>query len=585
MTRALFAFAIGASLVSTTMAQGTQTPVRDPQASRAAAATPPAPAGRASMTGSVSSADAGAQPIRLATVVLIGATTGTLKVTMTDANGVFRFRDLPADHYLVGASKRPYIGAVAGATRPGRPGASVVVADGQSVANVAIKLTPGAAIGGTVLDDRGHPALGVGVVVKQWRTRGGERTLMTVPNGTAVTDDRGVYRVFGLMPGQYVVYAQPPSVPAGVPLHDADVDRALAGGAVQNPAPQPAREYAAVYAPGSTMSPADAMTIDLSPGDDRDGVDMQLAFVRLVKIDGTLIAADGQPVTAGVLSTLNDDPAQPGRLTPIPAGGRFQMMLRPGAQTLQFVSRGPGPAQVGIGSIDVGDTDQSGVQVSLRPGLTLAGRLAFDSTTPPPAIGGRPIPLHAVSAAAESAHRTPLVLTNPSGAFTASNLLPGQYIVSGPMSFGASTDSIKWTIRSVFAGGKDVTDLPIVVTADAAPPEVVVTLTDAWQAVSGKIDGAPANANYTVVIFPADKTYWIPGSRRIRTTRAGSDGTFAIGGPGSTSLPAGSYLLALVTDIDKDEEFDPAFLDSIVNAATPVAIAPGAKVTQNVRIR
>jgi hypothetical protein len=580
MRRFVLALALVASIAVAAVAQGTQTPVRDPQTTRAATATTSGPSGRASIAGVVSSADSSAQPIRLAMVVLIGEKTGALDVTMTDASGAFAFHDLPADHYLVGASKRPYIGAVAGATRPARPGVPVVVADGQTISNVAIKLTPGAAISGAVVDERGHPALAVIVLVKQWRMRGGERTLATVPNGGAVTDDRGLYRIFGLAPGQYIVSAQAPTAPAGVSLRDADVDRALAGGPIPPTIAPPAREYAPVFAPGSTQSQSDAMTIDLAPGDDRQGVDMQLAWTRLVTLEGSVASADGQPITMGRLMTLGDDGSS--KAAAIRPDGHFTLRLRSGTQFVQVL--GPNNP-LGFASIDVGDTDQSGIQITLRPGLTLTGRLTFDGATAPPSIAGRAIPLHAVSAQAETAHRTPLVQTSQTGAFAVNNLMPGQYVVSGPMAFGATADSMKWTIGSVVAGGKDVTDLPIALTADAAPADVVVTMTDIWQSVSGRIEGAPANAAYTVVIFPADRQYWMAGSRRVRTTRAGSDGAFTIGGPGSSSLPAGSYLLAVVTDIDTGEEFDPAFLDAILGAATPVAVARGARVIQNVRVR
>jgi hypothetical protein len=583
MRRALLCIVIGVSLVSATRAQTPQTPARDQQAPRPASATP-APRGRAVISGVVSSGDASAQPIRMATVVLIGQLTGTLKVTMTDASGAFAFHDLAADRYLVGAGKRPYIGAVAGATRPARPGAPVVVADGQAVANVAIKLTPGAAIGGTILDDRGRPAPDVAVAVRQWRTRGGERSLTNVPNGVALTDDRGMYRFFGLAPGQYIVYAQARPAPMSVPLHDADVDRALAGGPVAAMPAASTQEYAPIYAPGSTLSLADAMTIDLSPGDDRESVDLQLTLARLVKIEGTLSFANGDAVTGGAFSVVGDDTNPIGRLTTVAPGGHFQAVLPPGRQTIQFLNRGVRSSGTGIGTIDVGDADQSGVQVELQAGLVLGGHLAFEGAAPPP-LAGRSIPLHAVSAQAEAAHRTPLVQTNQTGSFTASNLFPGQYVISGPMSFGATTDSMKWTIKSVVAGGRDLTDLPIVLSPDAAAPEIVVTMTDVWQSVSGKIQGAPASAPYTVVVFPSDRQYWLGGSRRIRTTRAAADGSFAIGGPGTSSLPPGSYLLAVVTDIDRDEEFDPTFLDSIVGAATTVGIASGANVTQDVRIR
>src|SRR5689334_22922237 len=99
----------------------------------AAAAQSPARDARASTTAS-------ARPLRLASVVLVGLSTGTLRVTMTNADGRFEVTGLPADRYQVGASKAPYLGAVAGARRPAHPGAPVALADGQRMTGVTIRL-------------------------------------------------------------------------------------------------------------------------------------------------------------------------------------------------------------------------------------------------------------------------------------------------------------------------------------------------------------------------------------------------------------------------------------------------------------
>src|SRR5437773_2547924 len=106
-----------------------QLPPRDTRPSAPA----PAPVGTGSVDGVVMSDDAPPRPLRLAYVVLIGAVTGTLRVTSTDAAGRFAFANLAADHYLIGASKPPYLGAVAGARRPARAGTPIAVAEGQHV--------------------------------------------------------------------------------------------------------------------------------------------------------------------------------------------------------------------------------------------------------------------------------------------------------------------------------------------------------------------------------------------------------------------------------------------------------------------
>ena len=94
------------------------------QTPRSTTAAAPQPSGTGVITGAVVSTESDAKPVRLAYVVIIGAATGVLRVTSTDQAGRFSFANLPADRYVVGASKAPYLGAVAGARRPARPAGS-----------------------------------------------------------------------------------------------------------------------------------------------------------------------------------------------------------------------------------------------------------------------------------------------------------------------------------------------------------------------------------------------------------------------------------------------------------------------------
>jgi hypothetical protein len=95
-----------------------------------------------------------------------------------------------------------------GAKRPGRPGSAVQIADGQQVADIRMRMLPGAVIAGTVRDASGQPVPGTRVYVMQHRFgyQTGERELTSAVSGLGEpTDDRGQYRIFGLAPGEYVI--------------------------------------------------------------------------------------------------------------------------------------------------------------------------------------------------------------------------------------------------------------------------------------------------------------------------------------------------------------------------------------------
>jgi hypothetical protein len=554
-----------------------QAPVRDPRA--AALAANAAPTGTAVIAGSVTAEDG--RPIRFAYVLLLGATTGIVKVTSSDADGKFAFGSLPVDRYTIGASKQPYLAMLAGAKRPGRPGTPIVVANGQKIGDVAIRMPMGGAITGVVTDERGQPGAGAVVSVMQWRMQNGERTLTQVA-GPINTDDEGRYRAFGLLPGEYVVTGMRFGLPLSTrALSVQEVDAALGGGAVSAPgaASQAPLRFAPVYYPGTTRA-SDAVPITVGAGEERNNADFRLETVMTSRVEGSVVTADGQPAGSMMLIMMSASgsvlqTAVSSRVTP---DGRFQIPnAQPGSYVLMVNSNS---GQFARGTLEVAGTDIFGVQLTLRPAMTMAGRLAFDSVTSP-AVGGRRIPLRALTRSDAT-----VGATDQSGAFTVTNLVPGRYVLGGPLSFGPTTDTMAWTLQSVVADGRDVTDLPLEI-ADTTPKDVVVTYTDKWQELSGRLQsqsGAPVS-DYTIIVFPEDKAYWFQGTRRIVTTRPGTDGRFTLSGKGLTTLPPGKYLLAAVTDIGREEQFDPAFLAQIVPAAVPVTLGAGEKKIQDLAIR
>src|SRR6185503_1762361 len=71
-------------------------------------------------------------------------------------------------------------------------------------------LPRGSVIAGHVSDEDGDPMPGANVRVMRYQYLQGDRRL--TPAGNAQTDDKGQYRVWGLMPGDYYVSAVARSV-------------------------------------------------------------------------------------------------------------------------------------------------------------------------------------------------------------------------------------------------------------------------------------------------------------------------------------------------------------------------------------
>ena len=585
------------ALVNTALAVQSAATAQVPQRDARKSVTPtanlaPAPTGTGTIAGEVV-ADATGTKLRLAHVVLIGATTGVLKVTATDTGGKFTFANLPADRYTVGASKLPYLGAVAGARRPVRPGTPFVLADGATLADITIRLPLGAAVSGTIYDEQGRPAPGVAVGVTKRRMQNGE--LVFVSGGSATTDDRGMYRVHGLPPGEYLVTALPPPQAGATAraLTDAEVDAALRGTPIigSSPSADPEMALAPVHFPGTTQAD-NAQALLLAPGDDRQNLDLRLERVRLARIEGVLLSADGQPAArvpvmistaTGLSPTVRSIATMPG------PDGRFRTPpVSPGTYTLLARASGSTAGQFAYARIDVGGADIAGVQLTLQPPLSMAGRVVAKGASAVPSLAGQRMQMRPLNASASGGILSPQVsATSATGEFTVTNLVPGRYVIGSTPFFGASAASVTWGLESVVVDGADVTDLAVTIAADAIPKDVVITFGDQWQQLSGRLGDAEGKAmtDYTVMVFPVNEAYWLHGTRRIITAQPGNDGRFTLGGPGPAVLPAGEYYLAAVTDVSRDEQYDPAFLQSIIPAAIRVTLAPGERRTQNLAVR
>src|SRR5689334_7776112 len=141
-------------------------------------------------------------PLTSATVwarTLTGAP--AVKSTRVDPEGRFTFEDLPVAVYTISA------------TAPGFVDQSLLMADaGQSPhyligAQLRITMIKGGVITGTVTNNKGEPVVGVPVRALSTNNLSVSLDNPFIRGGTPESDDRGVYRIYGLLPSQYTVSA------------------------------------------------------------------------------------------------------------------------------------------------------------------------------------------------------------------------------------------------------------------------------------------------------------------------------------------------------------------------------------------
>jgi hypothetical protein len=563
------------------------------------------------------------KPIKRARVVVAASDSGVALSAITNESGRYVIGSVPAGRYTIKASKNSYLDGVFGQKQAGRPGTTVVVADGRKLDRLDLVLARGGVITGTLRDEDGNPCSNTEVRAFGHDFRTGER--LFVESASSMSDDRGVYRIYDLPPGDYVISAVPqttmsdaeammtfgamsvmaggrgrgdatlaaPAQPVGRGIGAVDrsaIDQLL------NPAGSDGSRttYAPVYFPGTTSTSA-AETISLGPSEERAGVDLQLQLVPMARVDGVVNGLNpASPVVT--LRLVNPDAPTPGlmSLATSPASdGRFTFpSVVPGRYLLEARSTAGGQAAARDGAVFfdevpvvVDGRDVHDVAVNVRPGLTISGRIAIDAAATDPAPDFSMLRLSLVPRGRGQGGMAGLVggargrnagppNINPAGRITVRNLVPGTYTlrVEGPNG---------WFTKSAVSAGKDTLDFGLQVRADDAPADLVVTLANRPTEVRGTLHDAMGrtSSDGTVIIFPVDSQYWVLQARRIQATRPTSDGGFSIRG-----LPGGEYVIVAVADARTGEWFDPAFLARVRPAGTVFRLADGEAKTEDVRI-
>lgn len=548
------------------------TPPRDTRPATAAAT--------GAIAGVVTTDELNPRPLRRARVTVNGSGLSSPRTVISGENGAFTIDRLPAGRYTVSAAKEGFITAAYGATRPARPGTPIEVVAAQAQ-RVSLRLARGAVITGTVLDVDGQPAQGIAVsaLFRRFIGGGGAPFDYTYASGgtpaQASTDDRGVYRIYGLPAGDYVVSAQPATVRPGPPGLVGSVVQMMSRGAV-NPRPMLMTQ---MFHPG-TADLARATHVIVRAGEERSGIDVQLEYVPLATITGTVNMPPG--FSPGRITLWRTDELarfQTGPVTSADAEGRFQFpSIAPGQYRVTARAVPPSEnsgtrvnnattAQYAVADVTVSGEDIE-LPMSLQPALSIAGRIVFDSDGGAPA--GPPLQLRLnlgpMASATGGWPLPPLVIDGTS--FRLDGIVPGTYRTIGMSGLqGVRSPIGKWWLRSLVVNGHDILDTPL--DFQAGSDDAIATLTDRVSEVSGVVTDARGNpvASTNVVIFTIDRKAWFTGSRRIASARTGATGQYAI-----RNLPPGEYRATVAVDLEVGEWFDPAVLERLVQSGTPLTI-------------
>lgn len=550
-----------------------------------------------------------------AVVTLTGRGIPALRAVV-DADGRFAFSDVPAGIVTVNAAKGGFFGGAAGqrsATGIGRP---LELGDGSDLTNVTLKLWKFGAITGAVTGDAGDPLIGVEVRALRRSLLGGRWLLTTATS--ASTDDRGRYRLSGLIPGDYAVVVRPDSDPdtpllvatlAANPASAQDVMAATMTTTTAGPELDASvHAYPLTFYPAASSS-ARATLVTIGLGDDRGKIDFHLRPGPTVHVSGVVTGGAGSldgvtvrliPADTSAESTPTDVAA-----AACDEGGRFEFSaVAPGRYRLSVLIPPSAPAQQGFNgqqpqqplplpsdptmwadmAVVVGTRNVTKVSVPLQRGGAVSGRLEFDGSSQRPGpqqLSLLPLRLDPINQTPPTGNAIWRGMVDLSGTFRTMNVPPGKYVLRIGNAGGGGRG---WAARSALAGKIDILDAPIEIRS-ADVNGVIVTASDRpFATMSGHVTDAKdaAAPDATIAIFPVDRTLWLDTSaqsRRLRLIRPAPSGTYTIGG-----LPAGDYFVIATNDSVGAEWQSPRRLDAWSRIATRVTIADAETHTLDLRI-
>lgn len=455
---------------------------------------------------------------------------GAARQTTSDMEGNFRMTGLEPALYTVSATAPAY--TMVSSTDLFTP---VYYRLGDTV---RIELVRGGAITGTVTNSLGEPVVAVRVRATMIRDARSEGPKLAYISSEQSTDDRGIYRIYGLRPGTYIVSAGGAGFAYSFNPYDQDLP---------------------TFAPSSTRDTAAEVLV--RSGEDSN-IDIRYrgepghVISGTVKVAGTTgssvaLSQAGSPVPMG--NTYQPDGARGFSFTGLGDGDydivAQELASNPNANTTPVFSVSD-PKRVSVRGADV-----TGVELSTKPLSSISGKIALEPSKAPECQGKRP-PLFAEMVVRLQKPETDKdkedMLTirflassaspDANGAFQIRNLVPGKY------QFEPRFYARYWYLQSIAtASGTpkpqklDAAANWTTVKSGEQLSNLTITLAQGAASIRGRVvvqeGAAPSAMSLYLVPAEPDKTNDV---LRYFVSDVGEDMTFTF-----NNLPPGRYLTYL----------------------------------------
>lgn len=496
--------------------------------------------------------DESGQPIPNAAVYVrkAGPPTSPSRSLGTDEDGRFHADDLTSGAYSVSAYAPGYVPATEAVEREYYRAGDVV----------NLRVTKGGIVTGTVTNSSGEPV--VGVRVSAIRVRDGESRPIRgagQSGNSRQTDDRGVYRMYGLASGSYLVLASGTGqMMYTASAYDSDVP---------------------TYYPSTTRDAAAEVVV--RAGQEATGIDIRYRGDRGYIVSGALSGALGEDSSGfrGVTVSLahrSSGAIESRAYVQLRAGRGFGIYGVPDGDYDLIAQMDVGAESSAASAprhVVVKGADVTGIELSLAPFGSVSGRAVLeklpDAERPPDCKAKRTAALDELVLTARRDEKSgakdqpgPGVAApndaspDEKGEFKIPSLAAGRYRIEMRL------PTEDWFVRSMTKAGppaskqNDVAGAGLAISTSQRVTDVTVTIAEGAAALRGKVvpasEGARLPAQLQVHVVPAEPE---PTNDAIRfaEVRVDSEGAFSL----SNLAPGRYYLQARAVSDDQLMERNP----------------------------
>ena len=438
-------------------------------------------------------------------------------------HGDFQFERIPTGVYAVTAELPGYLKSGMGAAPE-----TVTASPGGRNRGLVVRLHPESVIQGRVLYADGRGA--AGARVRAFAVFQG--SLREIASGSA--SESGEFTVGRLLPGRYILLAEPPVLPL---------------------------TWAPVFYPSSPTADG-AVPIDVGPGDRASGIRIATLREQARCVRGNiddfrgvlgyrdaavyLVPRGGRGMDLSALA----------HSAPVEADRSFEFNgVPPGVYTIQLVQEGPDPRILAAQAAVVGAADVIGLNLRPEPPVSLQGRARVAGAAGRDMSSIRVTFLGVPSAAGFAMSID--ALAGRDGRFLARNLEPASYLLR------VQTPRDLYVERVLF-GGREIADRALDLSA-GAQGRLEIALRDGAARITGDVSATelpaqPGGAR-VAILYPAGSDP-ASGGRRIVSVAGDS---FAFDG-----LPPGKYKVFATDRFDPYLFAEPTFLMQVTGAVRSV---------------